>query len=79
MDDSNPLIPFGNHAQIDDPNVSQTGGYEQTGQTLWVRDKTLMEVEAATFLVRDVYDNLKRHHLVKKWPTKMSPPRTPLS
>jgi hypothetical protein len=52
MDDRYPFVPFGDYAQIDDPNVSQTSSYHQTGYTLWVRDMTLMPIEPPAFLVR---------------------------
>lgn len=52
MDNGYPLVFLGNCTQIDDPNVSQTSGYQQTGNTLWVRDMALLQMKATTFLVR---------------------------
>jgi hypothetical protein len=59
MDDSNPLVSFGYHAQINDPNVSQTSSNQQTGHTGWVGDMAFVQMEAPTFLVGEegVFDN----------------------
>jgi hypothetical protein len=53
MNDLDPAILFGNHTQVDNPDVSQASGNEQAGQTEWVRDVTFVQVETSAFLVRE--------------------------
>jgi hypothetical protein len=51
MNDTDPAIPLGNYAQVDDPDISQTSGNHETCQTLGVCDMALVQVEATAFLV----------------------------
>ncbi len=51
MDDDDPLVSFGYHAQINNPNVSQTSSQQQTGHSLWVSNVVLLQMEATIFLV----------------------------
>src|SRR5690606_21591518 len=59
MDDSNPLVSFGYHAQINYPNVSQTSSYEQAGHARWVGNMTFVQMEAPTLLVGEEGFNAK--------------------
>jgi hypothetical protein len=59
MDDSNPLVSFGYHTQINFPNVSQTSSNQQVGSTRWVGDMTSIQMKASAFLVREEGFNAK--------------------
>jgi hypothetical protein len=59
MGDSYPAVSFGYDTQINDPNVSQTSGYQQAGNPLWVKDMALLQMEATTFLVGEKGFNAK--------------------
>ena len=49
MDDFDPVVSLSDNAQIDNPDVSQASGDYQSGQTFWIRDVALVQVEAAAF------------------------------
>jgi hypothetical protein len=51
VDDFDPVVSLGNHAQVNDPEVSQTGSKHQPGQAFRVREVALVQVEATAFLV----------------------------
>jgi hypothetical protein len=46
-----PVVPLGNHAQIDDPDVGQASSDQQAGQARRVRDMTSVQVEPSALLV----------------------------
>jgi len=46
-----PVVPLGNHAQIDDPDISQASRNQQAGQARRIRDMTFVQIEAAALLV----------------------------
>jgi len=53
MDQGDIALLLGKSTQIDDPDVRQAGSNEDAGQACWVSNMTLVELEAATFLVRE--------------------------
>jgi hypothetical protein len=52
MDDRDPPIAPGDGAQIDHPQIGQTGRQQQARQSHWIAKMTFVDVEATTLLVR---------------------------
>lgn len=46
-----PIVSLGNHAQIDDPDIGQASGDQQAGQPRRVRDMTSVQVEPSALLL----------------------------
>ena len=51
VDDFDPVISFGEHSQVNDPDISQACCDHESGEARRVRDVALVEVEAPAFLV----------------------------
>ncbi|MCB0204484.1 MAG: hypothetical protein KDH89_06660, partial [Anaerolineae bacterium] len=49
MNDSAPAMEMSLDTEIDDPDVSQASGNQNSGNTLWVADMALVETKATAF------------------------------
>lgn len=51
MNDGAPTLEMSLDTEIDDPDVSQASGNQNSGNTLWIADMALVETKATAFLV----------------------------
>ena len=54
-----PIFSNGDDAQIDDPQIGQTGGDHEDTQALWIRQMAFVEIKPTAFLVGEKGFDLK--------------------